>query len=130
MQGMRKIMSHYDPSQPPQSQWRHPNAPTQTEWQQPQSQPLPQQPIFQQSFQSPQPPRPPKKKARNNLWITIGAVVSMLALLGIAIGVQNRSQAVTSTPSSSTTYQQLITQVVRQPSPQPTLVIRAIGKPI
>ncbi len=126
-------MSHYDPSQPPQSQWRHPNAPVQTEWQQPPSQSLPQQPIFQQSFPSPQPPQPPKKKGRNNLWITIGAIASMLALLGIAIGAQNRSQPATSTQSalsSSSTHQQLVTQVVRQPSPQPTLVKQAIGKPI
>lgn len=120
-------MSHYDPSQPPQAQWRHPNAPIQTEWQQPPSQPLPQQPISQQSFQS---PRPPKKTARINLWITIGAVVSILTLLGIGIGVQNRSQSVKSTPSSSSAHQQLITQVVRRPSPQPTLVIHAIGKPV
>ena len=127
-------MSHYDPSQPQQSQWRHPNAPVQTEWQQPSSQPLPQQPIFQQSFQSPQPPQPaqpPKKKARNNLWITIGAIVSMLALLVVGISAQNRSQPVKSTPSSSSAaHQQLITQVVRQPSPQPILVKQVIGKPI
>jgi Domain of unknown function (DUF4352) len=130
MQGMRKRMSHYDPSQLPQSQWRHPNAPIQTEWQQPPSQPLPQQPIFQQSFQSPQPPQPPKKKTRNNLWITIGAVALMLALLVVGIGVQNRSQPAKSMPSSSSAHQQLVTQVVRQPSPQPNLVKQAIGKPI
>lgn len=123
-------MSHYDPSQPPQSQWRHPNAPIQTEWQEPPSQPLPQPPIFQQLYQSPQPPQPSKKKARKNLWITIGAVASMLALLGFAIGVQSRSQPAASTPISSSAHQQQPTQVVRQPGSQPTLVIRAIGKPI
>lgn len=54
----------------------------------------------------------------------------MLALLVIGIGAQNRSQPAVSILSSSPVHQQLITQVVRQPSPQPTLVIRAIGKPI
>ncbi len=129
-------MSHYDPSQVPQSQWRHPNAPVQTELQRLPVQPLPQQPIFQQSFQSPQPPQPPqplqrsKKKARNNLWITIGAVASMLALLVVGIGAQNRSQPATTTPSSSSAQRQQVTQVVRQPGPQPTLVKQAIGEPV
>lgn len=55
----------------------------------------------------------------------------MLALLGIAIGVQNRSQPAISTPSISSTHQQqVVTQAVNQPSPQPTLVTHAIGKPI
>lgn len=54
----------------------------------------------------------------------------MLALLGVAIGAQNRAQPAVSTLSSSSAHQQQTTQVVRQPSPQPTLVIRAIGKPI
>jgi len=129
MQGMRKIMSHYDPSQLPQSQWRHPNAQIQTEWQQPPPQPpLPQPPIYQQSIQ----PGPPKKKARNGLWITTGAVVAMLALLGFAIAVQNNLRPATTTLSSSSEHRQqpAQSQTVNKPSPQPTLVIHAIGKPV
>src|SRR6202049_2148282 len=121
MQGMRKRMSHYDPSQPSQSQWQHPNAQIQTEWQQP-----PSQPLSPQSFD----PRPPKKKARSGLWVTIGAVAAMLALLGFAIGVQNNSRPATSTLSGSSKHRPQPTLTVNKPSPQPTLIIQTIGKPV
>lgn len=126
---MRKRMSHYDPSQLPQTQWQQPIAPTQTEWRripsQPLSQsPLPNQPLFQ--------PQPPKKRGHNGLWITLGAVVAMVALLSFAIGWQNRSQLAISKLSTSATsgHQRQPTPVVNTPIPQPTLVINAIGKAV
>jgi len=54
----------------------------------------------------------------------------MLALLVVGISAQNRSQPATSTLSRSSAHRQQVTQVVRQPGPQPTLVKQAIGKPI
>lgn len=111
-------MSQYDPSQPPQ----FPDAPVQTEWQQPSSQPL-QRPSFQS-------PRTPTKKARSGLLITIGAVAVMLALLGFAIVVQNHSLPAISEPATSSKHLQQPTPTVSRPTPQPTLVIQAIGKPV
>jgi Domain of unknown function (DUF4352) len=127
MQGMRKLMSQFDPSQSPQSQWRQPSIQTQAEWQQPPSQPLqPQHPVYQQSFQRP----PPKNKSRNGLWVTISALVTMIAILGVAIGWQGNSQPATSTLTTSSGHHQQSTRVLNKPTPQPTLVIHAIGKPV
>ncbi len=114
MQGMRKYMSQSDPSQP-QSQFRQPFLQTQTP-----SQPLPQQPIYQQSNQS----RPPKKKARNKLWMAIGVFIVLIAVVG---GVAINRYGKTSTPSASSGHKQQPTRIVNKPTPQPTLVINAIG---
>ncbi len=122
-------MSQFDPSQ--QSQWRNLNASIQTEWQQPPAQPLAQQPLYQQSFQS---SRPPKKKARYSLWITVGAGVALIAILSIVfVGHHTSPQPVRPTPSSASGHrQQQPTQVANKPTPtlQPTLVINAIGKAV
>jgi flagellar basal body-associated protein FliL len=127
-------MSYYDPSQPAQSQWRHPNAQTQTERQQPLLQPLPQQPTYQQSLQSSQPAQPPqspKKKARRKLWVVVGVVVALIAIPGVIfVGHSTSSQPAKSTPPGSSKHQHQTTQVVSTPTPQPTLVIEAIGKPV
>jgi hypothetical protein len=125
MQGIRKRMSHYDPSQPSQSQWPRPDARIQTEWQQPASQPLPQPSI--------QAPRPPTKKARGRLRIILGLVVALIAILGVVVsGHNNTSHSTKSTKSTpvSAKQQHQATQVVMTPTPQPTLVIQAIGKSV
>jgi Domain of unknown function (DUF4352) len=119
-------MSHSDPSQPAQPQWQHPNARVQTEWQRVPSPPLPQDPLYQQTFH----PRPPEKRARGGLLITIGAVVAMLALLGFAIGLQNHLQPATPKPATSSKRLQQPTPTIKKPTPQPVLVIQAIGKPV
>src|SRR5713226_8328010 len=122
MQGMRKYMSQSDPSQP-QSQFRQPFLQTQTQWQQPPSQALPQQPIYQQSYQ----PRPPKKKARNKVWMAIGAFIVLIAVIGgVTMSRYANSRSATSTPSTSSGHKQP-TRSVNKPTPQPTLVINAIG---
>jgi Domain of unknown function (DUF4352) len=54
----------------------------------------------------------------------------MLALLGFAIGAQNNSRPATSTLSSSSKHRPQPTLTVNKPSPQPTLIIQAIGKPV
>src|SRR5713101_202697 len=123
MQGMRKYMSQSDPSQP-QSQFRQPFLQTQTQWEQPPSQPLPQQPIHQQSYQ----PRPPKKKARNKVWMAIGVFIMLIAIIGgVTISRYANARPATSTPSASSGHRQQPTRSVNKPTPQPTLVINAIG---
>lgn len=118
-------MAHADPSQP-QPQWQHPNARVQTEWQRFSSPPLPQDPTQQPAPQ----PRPPIKKARGGLLITIGAVVIMLALLGFAFGLQNRLQSAPSRPATSTKHLQQPTPTISTVTPLPVLAIQAIGKPV
>jgi hypothetical protein len=115
-------MSHYDPSQPPQPQWPSPDAPIQTEWQQSALQPL-----LQPSIQA---PRPPAKKARGKLGIILGVVVVLIVILGVVVfGHSNVSHSTKPTPVTAK-QQHRATQVVATPTPQPTLVIQAIGKPI
>jgi hypothetical protein len=119
---MRKYMSQSDPAQP-QTQFRQPFLQTQTEWQQPPSQPLPQQPKYQQSYQ-PQPP----KKARNKLWMAIGMFIVLTAIIGgVAISRYANSRPDASAPSASSGHKQQPTRIVNKPTPQPTLVINAIG---
>ena len=112
-------MSQPDPSQP-QSQFRQPFIQTQTQWEQP----LPQQPIYQRSNQF----RPPKKKARNKLWTAIGVFIVLIAIIGgVAISRNTNARPATSTLSASSGHRQLPTRIVNKPTPQPTLVINAIG---
>ncbi len=114
-------MSHYDPSQLPQSQWPRPDAPIQTEWQQSSSQPLPP---------STSVPRPPAKKTRGKFGIMLGVVVVLIAILGVVVfGHSNVSHSTKPTPVTAK-QQHRATQVVATPTPQPTLVIQATGKPI
>ena len=74
--------------------------------------------------------RPREKKARSGLLITIIVVAFMLALLGFAIGVQNHLQPATSKPATSTTNLQQPTPTVSKPTPQPAMVLQAIGKSV
>ncbi len=114
-------MSHDDPSQPSQSQVPHPDAGVQTEWQQP-SQPLPQ-PVTQISWS-------PVKKAPGKLTIILGVIVTLIAIPGLFISEHsNTSHSPKSTPVSAKRQHQAI-QVALTPTPQPTLIIQAIGKPI
>ena len=115
-------MSHYDPSQPSQSQWPHPDARIQTEWQQPSSQSLPQS-----SFQ---PPRSPMKIARGKLRIILGIVVTLVAIVGVVVSGHNNTPHQTKSLPVSAKQQHQATQVVMTPIPQPTLVIQAIGKAV
>ena len=119
-------MPHYDPSQPAQPQRQRPAAPVQTEWHRIPSPPHQQHLLDQQTFQ----PRPREKKARSGILITIGAVAAMLALLGFAIGVQNHLQPAIPEPTPSAKHLQQPTPTVSIPTPQPTLVIQAIGQPV
>ena len=54
----------------------------------------------------------------------------MLALLGFAIGMQNNLRPATPTLSSSSKHRPQPTLTVNKPSPQPTLIIQTIGKPV
>src|SRR5579863_7222398 len=122
MQGIRKRMSHYDPSQPSQSQRPRPDAWIQTEWQQPSSQSLPQ-PSFR-------PPRSPMKIARGKLRIILGIVVTLVAIIGVVVSGHNNTPHQTKSLPVSAKQQHQATQVVMTPIPQPTLVIQAIGKAV
>jgi hypothetical protein len=119
-------MSHYDPSQPAQSQRLQPGIQTQTEWQRIPTQPLPQLPSYQPTFHS----RSPEKKARSGLLITIGAIVVMLALLGLAFYWQNQSAPAPSKPATAVKQRQRPTPTIAEPSPLPTLPIQVIGRPV
>jgi hypothetical protein len=77
----------------------------------------PQQPMYQQPFQ----PQPQKKKSRKGLWIIIGVVVLIIAIISTAVGGHSGSQPVTSsTSSTSSGSQQQLTQAANQPTSQPT----------
>ncbi len=92
------------------------------EWQQPSSQPLPQ-PSTQAS-------RHPTRKVYGKLWTVLGVIVTLIAILGLVIsGHSNTSHVTKSTPVSAKPSHQT-TRVVTTPTPQPALVIQAIGRPV
>ena len=75
-------------------------------------------------------PWPPTKKARGKLGIILGIIVTFIALLGVVVsGHSNTSHVTKSTPVPTKSSHQA-TRVVTTPTPQPTLVIQAIGKPV
>jgi hypothetical protein len=114
-------MSHYDPSQPSQSQEPRPDAPIQTEWQEPSLQPQPS---------AKQAPRLSIKKVPGKLTIVLGIIATLIAMYGLFISGHSNTAHPTKSAIISARPSQQATRVVMTPTLQPTLVIQAVGRPI